>query len=71
MRGIAFWEENQGKTFTVNGKVLGNVLKLKDPGIKVYSSLKMALQLDRVVKKSTFTRSENGALYDSMTFGLS
>lgn len=55
----------------MNGKVLGNVLKLKDPGIKVYSSLKMALQLDRVVKKSTFTRSENGALYDSMTFGLS
>ena len=47
-----FGRLNQGRTYSVNGRVLGRVTEQRDPGVHVHSSLKVELQVDRVVKKA-------------------
>ena len=52
-----FGKSNKGRTFTVNSRALGNVVEQRDLGVWVYSSLKEASQVDRVVKKACGTLS--------------
>ena len=47
-----FGRSNQGRTYSVNGRVLGRVIEQRYPGVQAHSSLKMELQVDRVVKKA-------------------
>eukprot|EP00061_Rhincodon_typus_P004049 g21629.t1 len=48
---LHFDRANQGRTSTPNDKILGRVAEQKDLGVQVHSSLKVELQVDRVVKK--------------------
>ena len=48
---LHFGKSNQGRTCTVNGRVLESVEEQRDRGVQVHSSLKAASQVDRVVKK--------------------
>eukprot|EP00061_Rhincodon_typus_P015858 g43775.t1 len=47
-----FGKANQGRTYTLNGKVLGSVAEQRDLGVQVLSSLKVESQVDRAVKKA-------------------
>eukprot|EP00061_Rhincodon_typus_P004189 g21957.t1 len=46
-----FVKTNKGITYTVNGRTLGSVVEQRDLEVQVHSSLKVASQVDRVVKK--------------------
>eukprot|EP00061_Rhincodon_typus_P008089 g30394.t1 len=49
---LQFGKGNQGRTNRLNFKVIGNVAKKRALRVQVHSSLKLELQLDRVVKKA-------------------
>ena len=42
----------QRRTYSVNGRTLGRVIEQRDLGVQVHSSLKVELQVDRMVKKA-------------------
>lgn len=47
---LHFGRSNQGRTFTVNDRSLDSVVEQRDLGVQVHSSLKVVLQLGRVIK---------------------
>ena len=47
-----FGRSNQGRIYSVNGRVLGRVREQRDLGAQVHSCLKVESQVDRVVKKA-------------------
>ena len=47
-----FGRSHQGRTYSVNGRVLGRVIEQRDLGVQVHSSLKVESQVDRVVKRA-------------------
>lgn len=44
---LLFGKSKQGRTYTDNCKVLGNVAEQRDLGVQLYGSLKIAVQVDR------------------------
>eukprot|EP00061_Rhincodon_typus_P008284 g30756.t1 len=49
---LHFGKANQGRTYTLNGKVLGSVAEQKDFGVQVHNSLKVESQVDRIMKQA-------------------
>ena len=49
---IHFGKNNRNMEYTANGKILGSVDEQMDLGVHVHRSLKVATQVDRVVKKA-------------------
>ena len=47
---MRFGRSNQGRTYSVNGRILGRVIEQKDLGVQVHTSLKVESQMDRMVK---------------------
>ena len=47
-----FGRLSQGRTYSVNGRVLGRVTEQRNLGVQVHSSLKVESQVDRVVKNA-------------------
>lgn len=43
---LHFCKTNQGRTDTVNGRALGSAVEQRDKGTWVYSSVKVATQVD-------------------------
>ena len=67
-----FGKSNQGRTYALNGKALGSVEEQRNVGVEVYSLLKVASQIDRVVKKafSTLAFISQGTEYRSWDIRL-
>ncbi|XP_072335049.1 multiple inositol polyphosphate phosphatase 1b isoform X1 [Scyliorhinus torazame] len=49
---VHFGRTNMNVEYRVNGRVLGNVAEQRDLGVYVHTSLKVATQMDRAVKKA-------------------
>jgi len=47
-----FGRSNAGRKYTVNGRTLKSIDRQKDLGVQVHRSLKMAAQVNKVVKKA-------------------
>ena len=47
-----FGRSNSGGRYKINGKTIRSIDTQKDPGIQVHRSLKVAAQLEKVVKKA-------------------
>jgi len=49
-----FGRSNACRNFTINGKTLGSVERQRYLGVPVHRSLKVATQVDKVVKRVVF-----------------
>lgn len=47
---VHFRKSNVGTTYTVNGEALRSAVDQRDQGVRVHGSLKVELQVDRMVK---------------------
>ena len=47
-----FGRSNAGEKYTVNGRTLKSIDRQRDLGVQVHRSLKVAIQMEKVVKKA-------------------
>ena len=47
-----FGRSNTDRKYTVNGRTLKSIDRQRDLGVQVYRSLKVAMQVEKVVKKA-------------------